>query len=242
MRTVIRSFRISTFAMHRRCRSCSATTRTRKPLARTAIIAGKTAAARRRSGGCGRRRSNCAGALPGSTVLRESTGGSRRTVGHAVRSPGAAHRYRRRRQAPLRLVAAAARSRQAGRALSDWMMLPWGSPEQLVLPTFHTAAEFGLKKGPATGDEMFLSVCGLMAAGSRTMLLSRWRVGGRSTADFVREYAQELPHLRPPEAHRRSITLLRGTSLDPREEGRLRAPPRSTSSSPTIRFSGPGTC
>lgn len=110
-----------------------------------------------------------------------------------------------------------------GGSIGDWMALPWGSPEQVVIPTFHTPAEFGLKKG-GTGDEMFFSICGLMASGSRSLLLSRWRVGGRSTFDFVREYAQELPHRTPSEAQRRSITLLRGTALDPREEPRLKAP------------------
>jgi CHAT domain-containing protein len=110
-----------------------------------------------------------------------------------------------------------------GGNVSDWMMLPWGCPEQLVLPTFHTATEFGLKKG-GTGEEMFLSICGLMASGGRSILLSRWRVGGRTTADFVREFAQELPHTSPAAAQRRSISLLRGTALDPREEGRIRAP------------------
>jgi tetratricopeptide (TPR) repeat protein len=110
-----------------------------------------------------------------------------------------------------------------GGSMSDWMMLPWGSPEQVVIPTFHTAAEYGLKKG-GTGDEMFFSICGLMASGSRSILLSRWRVGGKTTGDFVREYAQELPHSSPSEAQRRSITLLRGTAIDPREEPRLKAP------------------
>jgi CHAT domain-containing protein len=49
-------------------------------------------------------------------------------------------------------------------------------------------------------------------------------VGGKSTADFVREYTQELPHLPAAEAHRRAVTLVRGTKTDPREEPRLRAP------------------
>jgi hypothetical protein len=110
-----------------------------------------------------------------------------------------------------------------GANLSDWMALPWGAPEQVVYPTFHTPAEFGLKKG-GTGEEMFLTICGMMASGSRSMLLSRWRVGGKSTADFVREYTQELPHLPAAEAHRRAVTLVRGTKTDPREEPRLRAP------------------
>jgi hypothetical protein len=193
-----------------------------KPLARTAIVAGKLLP-RDDEGVALGVAEQLATALPGSSVLRESAipGGLLGTqidrlvmltdIEDGDKLPFA--------WSPLQLDRG-----KSGAALSDWMMLPWGSPEQLVLPTFHSAAEFGLKKGPSNGDEMFLSICGLMASGSRSMLLSRWRVGGRWTADFVREYTQELPHLAPAEAQRRAITLLRGTSLDPREEGRLRAP------------------
>jgi hypothetical protein len=194
-----------------------------KPLPRTALIAGKMLP-RDEEGTALAVADQIAAALPGSSVLRESTpvpGGLLGThfdrlvlltdIEDGDKLPFG--------WSPLQLDRG-----KPGAALSDWMALPWGSPEQLVLPTFHTAAENGLKKGNTTGDEMFLSVCGLMASGSRTMLLSRWRVGGRSTGDFVREFAQELPHLSPSEAHRRSITLLRGTAIDPREEGRLRVP------------------
>lgn len=193
-----------------------------KPLSRTAIIAGKMLPRDDAAVAIGVA-DQLAAALPGSTVFPES-----------MPAPGSLFGTQFERLvmltdiedgdklpfgwSPLQLDRG-----KPGGALSDWMTLPWGCPEQLVLPTFHTATEFGLKKG-GTGEEMFLSICGLMASGSRTMLLSRWRVGGRSTADFVREYAQELPHLPPAEAQRRSITLLRGTALDPREEGRLRVP------------------
>ncbi len=196
--------------------------RGQKPLSRTAIIAGKILPRDDEAVAAGVAE-QLAGALPGSTVLREAAavpGGLLGTqfdrlvmltdIEDAEKLPFG--------WSPLQLDRG-----KPGAALSDWMMLPWGCPEQLVLPTFHTPMEYGLKKG-GTGEEMFLSVCGLMASGSRSMLLSRWRVGGRSTSDFVREYAQELPHLSAAEAHRRSITLLRGTSLDPREEGRLRVP------------------
>ena len=50
------------------------------------------------------------------------------------------------------------------------MHLPWGAPDQLILPGFHTPAEDGLR-GRQTGDEMMLATCGLMASGVRTMLL-----------------------------------------------------------------------
>jgi CHAT domain-containing protein len=108
-----------------------------------------------------------------------------------------------------------------GSTLADWMLLPWASPEQLIIPGFHTAAESGLKKG-GNGEEVFLAVCGMMANGSRTMLLSRWRVGGQSTINLLREFIQELPHESADQAWRRSITINRESLLDPAAEGRVK--------------------
>jgi hypothetical protein len=108
-----------------------------------------------------------------------------------------------------------------GSTLSDWSLLPFRGPEQWVFPGFHTPAEYGLKKG-GTGDEMFLTVCGLMASGSRTVLLSRWRVGGQSTVDLVREFVQELPHAPAAAAWRRSVQLGLDRPLDPAAEPRVK--------------------
>ena len=89
---------------------------------------------------------------------------------------------------------------KAGASLADWLLLPWGGPDVVVLPGFHTAAEDALKrvhKG-LPGNDVFLAVCGLMANGARTVLLSRWRTGGQTSFDLVREFAQEFPaRLRP---------------------------------------------
>ena len=71
--------------------------------------------------------------------------------------------------------------------------MPWGGPEQILLPGFHTAAESSLRR-TGSGNELFLATCGLMANGARTVLLSTWRTGGQSSFDLVREFAQELPH------------------------------------------------
>ncbi|MCA9224487.1 MAG: CHAT domain-containing protein, partial [Planctomycetales bacterium] len=76
--------------------------------------------------------------------------------------------------------------------LAAWLRSPWQGPEQVLLPAFHTSAEAGMKAN-ATGDEVFMAACGLMASGARTVLLSRWNTGGRSQQDLVREFAQELP-------------------------------------------------
>jgi tetratricopeptide (TPR) repeat protein len=105
-------------------------------------------------------------------------------------------------------------------SLAAWLNLPWGAPLQMVLPGIHTAADSAMKKG-GTGDEIFLSVCGLMAAGSRTIVVSRWRVGGESTRRLMREYLQELPRQEPVKAWQRSVQLLRSVELDLDREPRL---------------------
>jgi CHAT domain-containing protein len=96
-----------------------------------------------------------------------------------------------------------------GNTLGDWLNLPWGGPDVLMLPGYHTSAEDSLRtaKGVEPGSEIFLSVCGLMAGGSRTLLISRWRTGGQTSYDLVREFAQELPHSSPAEAWQRAVFL-----------------------------------
>jgi hypothetical protein len=114
-----------------------------------------------------------------------------------------------------------------GNTLSDWFSLPWGGPETVILPGFHTPAENSMKQvGAATaGQEMFLSVCGLMSTGVRTALLSRWRTGGQTSYDLVREFAQELPHVSPSEAWQRAILLCIESPLNLDAEPRLSRTP-----------------
>lgn len=109
--------------------------------------------------------------------------------------------------------------------LNSWMKLPWAGPSEVLLPGYHMAAENGLKRANPTtaGDEVFLSVCGLMASGARTILLSRWRPGGQSSYDLVREFAQELPHTSPTDAWQRSVQLVTQTPIDPEAEPRVKA-------------------
>ncbi len=106
-----------------------------------------------------------------------------------------------------------------------WLSLPWGGPAQVMVPGFHTAAEHALsekEKNPA-GMDAFLSTCGLMASGSRTILLSRWRTGGKTSFDLVREFAQELPQSSASRAWQRSVHLCQATPLTPDEEPRVAA-------------------
>jgi hypothetical protein len=111
-----------------------------------------------------------------------------------------------------------------GSSLSDWIALPWGGPDQIILPGYHTIAEDALKRmnRVAPGNEVFLSVCGLMASGARTVLLSRWRTGGQSSYDLVREFAQELPHTSPADAWQRAVLLVADTPLNLDAEPRVK--------------------
>jgi hypothetical protein len=104
--------------------------------------------------------------------------------------------------------------------LEDWLALPWQSPAEIVLPGFHTPAETGLRTG-GDGNELFLAACGLMASGARSVLISRWPLGGQSTLQLSCEYVQELPYTSAAEAWQRSVQLVRSTPLEPDAEPRL---------------------
>jgi tetratricopeptide (TPR) repeat protein len=111
--------------------------------------------------------------------------------------------------------------------LAGWLELPWGGPDQVILPGFHTPAEHGLsdkEKNPA-GMDVFLSTCGMMASGSRTILLSRWRTGGKTSFDLVREFAQELPQTTAAHAWQRSVLLCSEAPLVPDQEPRVSVSP-----------------
>ena len=116
---------------------------------------------------------------------------------------------------------------KAPAALAQWMLSPWGGPDQVVLPGFHTPAETALKRG-GTGDEMFLAVCGFMSTGARTILLSRWRDGGRTSYDLMREFVRELPHRAASDAWQRSVRLAIESELDLSLEPRVKSPPTDT--------------
>ena len=122
-----------------------------------------------------------------------------------------------------------------GNTLGDWLALPWQGPDVVILPGYHTAAENSLKRvNPAApGAEVFLAVCGLMSSGARTVLISRWRSGGRTSFDVVREFAQELPHTTPADAWQRAVLVVTDSRLDVAAEPRVQRvattePPKAT--------------
>ncbi len=112
-----------------------------------------------------------------------------------------------------------------GSSLDAWLQLPWNSPDQVILPGFHTPAENSLKNLnlAAAGNDIFLTSCTMMACGARTILLSRWRTGGRTAFDMIREFTQELPYTEAAAAWQRSVFFCVDTTVDPDQEPRVTA-------------------
>jgi hypothetical protein len=107
--------------------------------------------------------------------------------------------------------------------LSAWLALPWKVTDQYILPAFHTPAENALKApGPAPGNDLFITSTALLSTGARTVLLSRWRTGGQSAIDLVREFVQELPFIPAAEAWQRAVQLVSQSPLDPLHEPRVK--------------------
>ncbi len=124
--------------------------------------------------------------------------------------------------APLPLDRPASRG-----SLAAWLELPLG-PQRVIAPTTATAAgqggrSAGRVRGKAEpGSELFVASCALLADGAQTVLLSQWRVGGRSTVEVVREFAQELPYTSAADALQRSIELTRESQIDVSQELRVK--------------------
>ena len=120
--------------------------------------------------------------------------------------------------------------------LSEWFLLPRRGPDEMILPGYHSACESSLKKSDASrrstrgatadplgpGNEIFLSLCGMMSTGTRTILLSRWRSGGQTSLDLVREFTQELPHTTPADAWQRAVQVVANSPLTIEAEPRIK--------------------
>ena len=71
---------------------------------------------------------------------------------------------------------------------------------------------------------MFIAATDLLAAGARTALVSRWRMGGKSTTDLVTEFVRDTddPTAIPAASWRRAVDLVSAEEPDPALEARIR--------------------
>ncbi len=105
-------------------------------------------------------------------------------------------------------------------SMARWLHLPWGAPREVILPGFRSAAETAAS-GSSDGHELALAILNLMSAGTRSVIISRWRTGGQTCHDLCREYLQEADHLSPARAWQRGTWIVRDSELDPEWEPRL---------------------
>ncbi len=116
--------------------------------------------------------------------------------------------------------------------VATWLNLPWGGPSLVVMPGFHSPAENGLKmartatqKIEPNGDDLFFNSLVLEACGAKTVLMSRWKTGGRASYDLVGEFLKNYQTLPAAEAWRQALLTVGGNPLDLSQEPRVKANP-----------------
>ena len=102
-----------------------------------------------------------------------------------------------------------------GGDLGSWMQFPAQVPASVSIPGYRSMLHADTM---GTGQDLFLTICSLQASGTRDVLISRWAVGGESTATALREYVQELPFSGVASSWRRARQMLQKTDLDPAAE------------------------
>ncbi len=119
-------------------------------------------------------------------------------------------------------------SGQAGFSFDEWLASPRKRPQRVLLPGLQTAMAGGLDKLPARpGDDLFIAVTTLLAAGSHTALVGRWRTGGLVSVDLMAEFLRDLDvpgDAQQPiaERWRRAVDVVTAEQPDPEQEPRLR--------------------
>lgn len=117
------------------------------------------------------------------------------------------------------------RSGRPSATFADWLAAPRKRPSRVVFAGMQTPMADGLA-GPVArpGEELFLASTDLLAAGARSAILSRWRVGGRSSADLIAEFLRDAdePGVSPAESWARAVDVVTPEEPDMSAEGRLR--------------------
>lgn len=84
-------------------------------------------------------------------------------------------------------------------SFTEWVASPRKRPGLVTLTGFQSAMGQGLAKTPQRpGEELFLAVTDLLAAGAKTALVSRWRMGGLTDAQLVEEFVRDVERSRGP--------------------------------------------
>ena len=102
--------------------------------------------------------------------------------------------------------------------IRSWLGYPPVAPHSVFLAGFRSHLD---TSQAVSGNELLQTIAALQYSGVRDVIISRWAVGGESTALIMREYAQEVPFLGPPGALARAKNVLRRSELSPLGEPTL---------------------
>ncbi len=118
-------------------------------------------------------------------------------------------------------------------ALANWMQSPLRAPCRLFLPGLQTSAAKVEMKG---GQEIFIPACTFMAAGTKSVWMSRWKVGGRSAHTALERVLDEVQFESPSAAWQRAAIALWAEDLPTSDEPIL---PSAKALPPTINGQHP---
>lgn len=121
-----------------------------------------------------------------------------------------------------------------GMTFGEWVASPRKRPRTVLLPGYQSAAAGGLTRMPARpGNDLFLAATDLLAAGARTAVVSRWRMGGRSTVHLIEEFVADHQHRlssgsgSAAESWHRAIDIVMAEEPDIEQEPRLLQSPEA---------------
>jgi CHAT domain len=89
--------------------------------------------------------------------------------------------------------------------LGLWIETPCRAPARLMLPGYQSSAA---RNDLSDGSELLIPACALLYNGTRTALLSRWAVGGRSSQVVLSRYLQELDRESPSVGWQRAAVAM----------------------------------
>ena len=107
--------------------------------------------------------------------------------------------------------------------IRSWGQLPWGAPQSIMLAGMNAAPAGAL----VNGDEWLRLTLPLIAQGTRQITISRWPVGGESTASLLRSFQENQEELSVSEAWQRSVLTLWEEQFEQRLEPIFKGVPLS---------------
>ena len=127
---------------------------------------------------------------------------------------------------PAAATLLAAGQGRSGLSLAEWLAPPSKRPQRVIVPGLQSAMGGGLSKPLARpGQDVFLTVTDLLAAGSTTALVTRWRSGGGVAGDLVQEFLRETAGpggISAVEAWQRAVDIVTPERPDLETEPRIK--------------------